>query len=165
MFKNFLTLFLVVLIVGLLTPIASAESFCTYTDAVPGAANKSSADYEGFDKLLKQTVVTLDTDVSINAFESVSTGTADVTFLPDNVNYPILIKIQNHGTASITYVPYETDVTGITQPTATAGHLLAPDGNPVVNGAAYKKVYHNPPNVSIGTSAEQEVVIDVWGKH
>lgn len=117
-----------------------------------------------FDNLLKQTVVTLDASHAITAADNVSTGTEAVYFLPNSVKYPIKLRVQNHGTASITYVPYVSTVAaGITLPTATASHLLTPSGNPVVSGAAYEGVFYRAPNISIGASGDQEVIIEVWG--
>jgi len=117
-----------------------------------------------YDTLLKTTVVTLDTAAAITATDIISTGTEAVYFLPDNFNYPIKLRIQNHGVASITYVKYVTTVaSGITLPTATASHLVNIRGLPVTSGAVYEKTFYQNPNISIGASGNQEVVIEVWG--
>ena len=117
-----------------------------------------------FDNLLKQTVVTLDTSHAITATDNISTGTESVYFLPNSVKYPIKLRIQNHGTASVTYVPYVSTVAaGITLPTATSSHLMTPAGAAVVSGAVYEAVFYREPNLSIGASGNQEVIIEVWG--
>jgi len=85
--------------------------------------------------------------------------------LPDTVEYPIKLRIQNHGTASLTYVPYSvTTASGIALPTATASHLLTPQGEAVVSGKAYEGIFYRAPNISIGASGNQEVIIEVWGR-
>jgi hypothetical protein len=118
-----------------------------------------------FDQLLKQTVVTLDAAAAITASDNVSTGTEAVYMLPDTVEYPVKLRIQNHGTASLTYVPYSTSVaSGIVLPTATASHLLTPEGAAVVSGKAFEGVFFRAPNISIGASGDQEVIIEVWGR-
>jgi hypothetical protein len=164
--KRFLSLIAVLALLVCVEPVMAAEpTYYTYGSATPGNAGRASSNYPAFDKLIRQTVVTLNTNVSINSSDITSTGTADVTLVPANVNYPIKLKIQNHGTASLTYVPYETGDSGVTQPTATAAHLLTPSGEPVANGKAYEAIFYRPPNFSVGSSGSQEVVIDVWGKH
>ena len=78
---------------------------------------------------------------------------------------PIKLRIQNHGTASLTYVPYSvTTASGIALPTATASHLLTPQGEAVVSGKAYEGIFYRAPNISIGASGNQEVIIEVWGR-
>ena len=116
-----------------------------------------------FGTLVDQKIVTLNTSVSINSHDTVSTGTADVSLVSPSVVYPVKLRIQNHGTASLTYIPYSTSVSGVAQPTATASHLLSPQGLPVVQGRAFEQVFYYPPNISIGSSGAQEVVIELWG--
>ena len=117
-----------------------------------------------FDHLLKQTVVKVSNTAAITSYDAVSTNTVDVYMLPDKIEYPIKLRIQNHGAASLTYVPYVTTTTGIILPTATAAHLLTPSGLSVIGGSAYEAVFYQEPNISIGATAQQEVVIEVWGR-
>ena len=118
-----------------------------------------------FDTLLKQTVVTLDTAAAITADDIVSTGTEAVYMLPDSFEYPIKLRIQNHGSASLTYVPYVTsDASGITLPTATSSHLMSLQGEAVVSGKIFEGVFFQKPDISIGASGNQEVIIEVWGR-
>ena len=117
-----------------------------------------------FDHLLKQTVVDVSTTAAITSYDAVSTSTVDVYMLPDKVEYPIKLRIQNHGTASLTYVPYVAATTGLILPTATAAHLLTPSGSPVTGSNVYEAVFYQEPNISIGATAQQEVVIEVWGR-
>jgi hypothetical protein len=163
--KKFFSLIVVLALLVCVAPVIGSEpTYYSHGSATPGIARRASSNYPAFDRLIKQTVVTLNTDASINSYDVTSTGTVDVTMVPGNINYPIKVKIQNHGTASLTYVPYETGDTGVTQPTATAAHLLTPNGDPVVSGKAYEAIFYHPPNFSVGASGEREVVIDIWGR-
>ncbi len=120
---------------------------------------------ETFDCLLKQTVVKDSTTAAIAPQDNVSTGTVNVFYMPENLVLPVKLRVQNHGAASITYVPYVTDATaGITLPTATAAHLLTPQGETVASSRAFEGVFYQMPNITIGASGEQEVVIEVWGR-
>lgn len=149
------------LLVLTLVAFSATPSYCT-EPAVRQAGLAAQA--HTFDQLLKQTVVTLDTSHAITATDVVSTGTEAVYMLPDTVEYPVMLRIQNHGTASITYCPYVTGGSGITLPTATASHLLTAEGAAVVSGKAYTGIFYRAPNISIGASGNQEVVIEVWGR-
>lgn len=155
------SLFIVVLLlVALVTP-----GHCVTEPAIRRAGLVHQA--ETFDQLLKQTVVTLDTSHAITASNNTATGTESVYFMPDSgdFDYPVEVRVQNHGTASITYVPYSvTTASGVALPTATASHLLTPQGEAVVSGKAYRGVFYQLPNISIGASGNQEVIIEVWGR-
>lgn len=153
------TLATVLLLVALCMP-----TFAAYQDKDERMVEKRF-EYGVFDNLLKQTVVTLDTSHAITASDNTATNTEAVYMLPDTVTYPIMLRIQNHGTASITYVPYSvTDASGVALPTATASHLLTPQGEAVVSGKAFQGVFYSAPNISIGASGNQEVIIEVWGR-
>lgn len=143
--------------------LSSASGFA-YTDPVVRQAGYPHQAIT-FDKLLKQTVVTLDSSHAITALDNTATGTESVYMLPDTVDYPVKLRIQNHGTASLTYVPYSVSAaSGIVLPTATASHLLTPEGAAVISGKAYEGIFYQAPNISIGASGNQEVIIEVWGR-
>ena len=155
---------LFVVLVAILAVFIAPSAFAEYQDVQERLVEKQF-EYNTFDSLLKQTVVTLDASHAITAMDSVSTGTEAVYMLPDTVTYPVKVRIQNHGTASITYVPYvTTTASGITLPTATASHLLTPEGAAVVSGKAFEGVFYSAPNISIGASGNQEVIVEVWGR-
>jgi hypothetical protein len=56
-----------------------------------------------------------------------------------------------------------TAAAGVTLPTATASHLVDPFGNAVVSGRAYEGIFYQVPNISIGASGDQEVIVEIWG--
>jgi len=151
------------LVVFLLVTLVATPSFASTDPDVRKAGYAAQA--HTFDQILKQTVVTLDTSHAITADDNTASGTEAVYMLPDTVEYPIKLRIQNHGTASLTYVPYSvTTASGIALPTATASHLLTPQGEAVVGGKAYEGIFYRAPNISIGASGDQEVIIEVWGR-
>lgn len=142
----------------------SLPGFAQYQDKDERLIERQQ-EYQTFDTLLSQKIVTLNTTVSINSTDITSTGTADVTLLPsESFYYPIKLRVQNHNAGSLTYTIYETDATGVTQPTATAAHLMTPQGEAVVNGKAYEGIFYSAPNISIGASGSNETVIEVWGR-
>jgi hypothetical protein len=118
-----------------------------------------------FDQLLKQTAVAVSTTAGITALDAVSTGTVAVYMLPDTIEYPVKLRIQNHGAESLVYVPYVTGATGVTLPTATSGVLLNGAGAIVKSGLAFEGIFYRQPGFTVSSaSGSQNIVVEVWGR-
>lgn len=124
-----------------------------------------------FDLLLQQQYVTVASNAAICAFD-IATNTAGVGFLPDDVDYPVLLTVKNnHATNMPVYVPYDTvGTSGIVIPTATAAILLDYSGSPVKNGKAFSVILYQDPQISIGAingsgaRVDSEFIFEVWGR-
>lgn len=151
--KKLCALFLVLMI------IASVPGYAQYQDKDERLVEKSF-EYGEFDELYSVQTVTLDTDASIN-FTGVSTATGSTAIsVPTNV--PFKIKIFNHNVGSLTYTLFESDATGVIQPTATSSHLISPWGEAVVSSKYWEKVFYTAPPMSIGASTSTEVIVECW---
>lgn len=122
---------------------------------------------ETFSKLLRLTEATVTETAAITPSDKIATGTLSTAYyLPDSVEYPILLRVQNLGSDEIRYSEYETVGTaGVTLPTASSPQLLATTGALCKSGLAFEKVfYHSPTLVFSSASGSQDIVVEVWGR-
>ena len=121
-----------------------------------------------YDKLATQRYITVTSLAAVTAFDSTSTFTADLGYLPDDVEYPVLLVVKSdHTTNSVIYVPYTTNTTGAAIPTATAPRLLDTKGNEIKAGKSWRKVIYQDPGLSFGAfdgsaRADSEVIFETW---
>ena len=121
-----------------------------------------------YDKLSRQSYITVTSLAAVTAFDSTSTFTADLGYLPDDVEYPVLLVVKsNHATNSVIYIPYTTNTTGSAIPTATASRLLDDSGNAIKDGKAWSQVIYQDPGLSFGAfdgsaRADSEIIFEVW---
>ena len=121
-----------------------------------------------FDKLATQRYITVTSAAAVTAFDSTSTFTADLSYLPTNVEYPVLLVVKSdHTTNSVVYIPYTTNTTGAAIPTATAPRLLDARGNEIKAGKSWRKVIYQDPGISFGAfdgsaRVDSELIFETW---
>jgi len=119
-----------------------------------------------FCDVLKVTQCDLVTTSAITPSDSTATSTFASYYLPDTVEYPIELEIQNLGASCLQYVEYATVGTaGITLPTASSCQLLATTGALASNGLSAKRVYYTAPTeVFRSASGTQSAIFIVRGR-
>lgn len=138
--------------------LVSASAFAQYQERDERLVERG-IEYGEFDSLYSVNTVTLNTTASVNFVGSTATGSTAIS-VPTSVPYKL--RLQNHNVGSITYTLFAADATGVTQPTATSSHLLSPQGEAVVSGKAWEKIFYSTPNISIGASGATEVQLEIW---
>lgn len=120
---------------------------------------------ETFCKLLKTTSVSVTAEAAITPLDNVATSTVASYYLPDRMEYPVLMRVQNNGDAYLRYCEYETIGTaGVTLPTSSSAIMLDTNGAIAKNSLAWEKVFYTAPNLTIAGSGTEEIVVEIWGR-
>lgn len=107
-----------------------------------------------FDHIEKVTMLQLAPTSVLTPTDVVSTNTAAVYFMPDNVSYPIELEIQNETATAINYDEYSTAAgTGVNVPVATDPILYDVNGAKCVSSKIAKMVFYQMPNISFSAAS------------
>jgi len=124
-------------------------------------------------KLLKSTYCSLDTTTVVCPTDATSTGTHSAYYLPDNVNPPYLIRIQNKNDNPLYYAPYSLNATlvSVILPTSATSPVFirdfpyngATDTVYLDDGEAWEKFVYNEPNFVIGGGGSAcTFTVEIW---
>ena len=107
-----------------------------------------------FDHIEKVTTLQLSDTAVLTPSDNVSTNTAAVYFLPDNVHYPVELEIQNETATAINYDIYSTTVAaGVNVPAATDPILYDVSGAKCVSSKVAKMVFYQEPNICFSAAS------------
>lgn len=139
------------LVVLLLAMLVAAPSFALDPE-VRKAGLQTQA--KTFDKIEKVTMLQLSATSVLTPADNVSTNTASVYFLPDDVNYPIELEIQNETATAINYDIYSTTVSaGVNVPVSTDPILYDVNGAKCVSSKVAKMVFYQEPNICFSAAS------------
>lgn len=139
------------LVVLLLVAVAITPSF-----ALDPEVRKAGlpAQAQTFDHIEKVTTLQLSGTAVLTPSDNVSTNTATVYFLPDNVHYPVELEIQNETDTAINYDIYSTTVAaGVNVPAATDPILYDVNGAKCVSSKVAKMVFYQEPNICFSAAS------------
>jgi len=109
---------------------------------------------ETFDKVEKVTTIVCSSTAVVTPSDNVSTNTAAVYFLPDDVNYPIELEIQNETATALNYDVYSTTVaSGVNVPVSTDPILYDVNGAKCVSSKIAKMVFYQEPNICFSAAS------------
>lgn len=108
-----------------------------------------------FDKIEKISMLQIGPTAVITPTDAVSTNTASVYYLPDTVNYPIELEIQNETATAINYEIYSTTAaSGVDVPISTDPILYDVNGAKCVSSKVAKMVFYQEPNISFAAASD-----------
>ncbi|HMM59500.1 MAG TPA: hypothetical protein PKC25_05130 [Candidatus Rifleibacterium sp.] len=107
-----------------------------------------------FDHVEKITMLQIGATAVLTPKDAVSTNTAAVYYLPDDVTYPIELEIQNETATAINYDIYSTTAAaGVNVPVSTDPILYDVNGAKCVSSRVAKMVFYQEPNICFSAAS------------